>query len=33
LWNDGLVPSNDGKTWRLHTGKDAKIIYELEKDQ
>jgi hypothetical protein len=22
------VPSYDGKTWRLHTGKNAKIVYE-----
>ena len=28
LWEAGLVPSFDGKVWRLHTGKDAKIIYE-----
>lgn len=28
LWEAGLVPSFDGTTWRLHTGKDAKIIYE-----
>jgi len=28
LWNAGLVPSFDGETWRLHSGKDAKIIYE-----
>jgi len=28
LWEAGLVPSFDGTTWRLYTGKDAKIIYE-----
>ncbi len=28
LWEVGLVPSFDGKVWRLLTGKDAKIIYE-----
>jgi len=28
LWKRGFVPSFDGKTWRLHQGKDAKIIYE-----
>jgi len=28
LWNDGLVPSFDDKTWRLHTGKDARVVYE-----
>jgi len=30
LWERGLVPSFDGKDWRLHTGPDAKIIYTLE---
>ena len=28
LWERGLVPSFDGKTWRLHKGKNAKICYE-----
>ena len=28
LWGRGLVPSYDGKTWRLHGGTDAKILYE-----
>jgi len=29
LWNRGLVPSFDGKTWRLlHNGINAKIVYE-----
>jgi hypothetical protein len=28
LWRAGFVPSFDGKTWRLHTGKDAKVVYE-----
>jgi len=28
LWESGLVPSFDGKTWRLHGGKDAKVMYE-----
>ena len=31
LWNRGLVASFDGKTWRLHSGKDAKIVYEWKK--
>ncbi len=31
LWEQGLVPSFDGKTWRLHGGTDAKILYELKK--
>ena len=28
LWEAGLVPSFDRRTWRLHTGKNAKIVYE-----
>ena len=28
LWNAGFVPSFDEKTWRLHSGKDAEIVYE-----
>jgi len=28
LWNSGIVPSFDGKLWRLHSGKKAKIIWE-----
>jgi len=28
LWEQGLVPSFDGTTWRLHSGKKAKIVYE-----
>jgi hypothetical protein len=31
LWGQGLVPSFDGKTWRLHGGEDAKILYEITK--
>ena len=30
LWESGLVPSFDGKKWRLHGGKDAKIVWEGE---
>ncbi len=30
LWERGLVPSFDGKKWRLHGGKDAKILWEGE---
>ena len=33
LWEVGLVPSFDGKVWRLLTGKDAKIIYEWTPDK
>ena len=28
LWESGLVPSFEGKTWRLHSGKNADIVYE-----
>jgi len=28
LWEAGLVPSFDGTMWRLHSGKNAKIVYE-----
>ena len=28
LWKAGLVPSYDGKVWRLHAGKDAKVVYK-----
>jgi len=28
LWMEGLVPSFDGKLWRLHGGKDAKVLWE-----
>ena len=28
LWDAGLVPSFDGKKWRLHGGKDAKVLWE-----
>ena len=30
LWELGFVPSFDGKTWRLHAGPEAKIVYEME---
>lgn len=30
LWKKGLVPSFDGKIWRLHTGKDARVVFEIE---
>ena len=28
LWESGLVPSYDGKTWRLHSGQNADVVYE-----
>jgi len=30
LWNSGFVPSFDGKKWRLHSGKNAEVVYEKE---
>jgi len=33
LWEAGLVPSFDGKVWRLHTGKDARVVYEWTPDK
>jgi hypothetical protein len=30
LWKQGLVPSFDGKVWRLHGG--GKVLYEMEVD-
>jgi hypothetical protein len=29
LWEQGLVSSFDGKTWRLHGGEKAEILYEM----
>ena len=31
LWKRGFVPSFDGETWRLHSGKKAEIVYEIKK--
>jgi len=28
LWNAGFVPSFDEKTWRLHSGEKAEVVYE-----
>ena len=28
LWKQGLVPSYDGKTWRLHGGEYGKVLWE-----
>ena len=33
LWNKGLVPSFDGKTWRLHGGADATILFKISKEE
>ena len=32
LWEAGLVLSFDGKTWRLHAGPKAEIVYEMPGD-
>jgi len=32
LWKQGLVPSFDGTTWRLHSGKKAKVVFEISKE-
>ncbi len=29
LWHRGFVPSFDGTTWRLHSGKNADIVYSI----
>jgi hypothetical protein len=31
LWEMGLVPSFDGKTWRLHSGSKSAIVYLISK--
>jgi hypothetical protein len=28
LWKRGLVPSYDGKTWRLHSGEKGEVVYK-----
>jgi hypothetical protein len=33
LWMLGLVPSFDGKTWRLHGGPKAAVMFEISKDE
>jgi hypothetical protein len=33
MWENGLVPSFDGKTWRLHGGTDAKVMYEITAEE
>ena len=30
LWEAGLVPSFDGKTWRLHSGESVEVVYTWE---
>ncbi len=33
LYKKGLLPSFDGETWRLHTGKEAKVVFEITKEE
>ena len=33
LWEEGFVPSFDGKVWRLHSGENAEIVYEISEDE
>ena len=33
LWEQGLIPSFDGKIWRLHSGKKAKIVFEITQEE
>jgi len=33
LWEAGLFPSFDGTTWRIHTGRQAKVIFEISAKQ
>ena len=33
LWEMGLIPSFDGKNWRLHVGKDVKVVFEISKEE
>ena len=33
LWYAGYVPSFDGKTWRIHAGKDAKVVAQWTKEE
>ena len=33
LWHMGLVPSFDGKVWRLHKGKKAEVVLEISEEE
>jgi len=30
LWYGGYMPSFDGETWRVYTGRNAKVVYEVK---
>jgi hypothetical protein len=32
LWNRGFVPSFDGNIWRLHSGKEANVVYQIKEE-
>jgi hypothetical protein len=32
LWMMGLIPSYDGKVWRLHKGEKMEVVFEINKD-
>ena len=33
LWEQGLVPTFDGKFWRLHSGKKASVVFKISKEE
>lgn len=33
LWERGFIPSFDGTTWRLHSGKDAHVVFEITQEE
>ena len=33
LWHKGLIPSSNGNTWRLHGGKNAEVLFEIEESE
>jgi hypothetical protein len=33
LWHMGLIPSFDGKVWRLHKGKNAEVVLEISEEE
>jgi hypothetical protein len=33
LWKMGLVPSFDGKVWKLHGGRKGKVLFEITKEK
>jgi hypothetical protein len=33
LWHMGLIPSFDGKVWRLHKGNNAEVVLEISAEE